>query len=78
MTNDHENTEFRSLPSVERLLQEPGLGGLAGAYSHAAVVSLARQQLDATRRAIRDGGTAPAVEQIAAQIMARAEEEWAP
>lgn len=78
MTNDQKNSEFRSLPSVERLMQEPGLGGLAGAYSHAAVVSLARQQLDATRRAIRDGATAPAVEKIAADIMARAEEDWTP
>ena len=78
MTHDQKNTEYRSLPSVEQLLQEPGLGGLAGAYSHAAVVSLARQQLDATRRAIRDGGSAPAVEQIAADIMARAKEDWTP
>ncbi|HCV28455.1 MAG TPA: L-seryl-tRNA(Sec) selenium transferase [Dehalococcoidia bacterium] len=78
MTNDDKNTQFRSLPSVEQLLQEPGLGGLAGAYSHAAVVSLARQQLDATRRSIRNGGDAPGMEQLAADIMARAEEEWAP
>jgi L-seryl-tRNA(Ser) seleniumtransferase len=78
MTNDHVNTQFRSLPSVEQLLQEPGLGGLAGAYSHAAVVSLARQQLDATRDAIREGENAPALQQIAADILARAEEEWAP
>jgi L-seryl-tRNA(Ser) seleniumtransferase len=78
MTNDHINTQLRSLPSVEQLLQEPGLGGLAGAYSHAAVVSLARQQLDATRQSIRDGGDAPGVGQLAADIVARAEEEWAP
>ncbi|MFP6594878.1 MAG: L-seryl-tRNA(Sec) selenium transferase [Dehalococcoidia bacterium] len=78
MTNDHINTQFRSLPSVEQLLQEPGLGGLAGAYSHAAVVSLARQQLDASRDAIRDGKNAPALQQLAAEIMARAEEEWSP
>lgn len=78
MTNDHINTQFRSLPSIEQLLQEPRLGGLAGAYSHSAVVSLARQQLDATRRSIRDGGTAPGVEQLAADILERAEQEWAP
>ena len=78
MTNDHLNTQFRSLPSVEQLLQEPGLGGLAGAYSHAAVVSLARQQLNDTRDAIREGINAPELQQLAADIMARAEEEWAP
>lgn len=78
MTNDHINTQFRSLPSVELLLQEPGLGGLAGAYSHAAVVSLARQQLDDTRDMIREGKNAPALQQLAADIMARAEEEWSP
>jgi len=78
MTNDHINTQFRSLPSVEQLLQEPGLAGLAGAYSHAAVVSLARQQLDAIRQSIRDGGDAPGVGQLAADIVARAKEEWAP
>ncbi|MDP6823538.1 MAG: L-seryl-tRNA(Sec) selenium transferase [Dehalococcoidia bacterium] len=78
MTNNHINTQFRSLPSVEQLLQEPGLGGLAGAYSHTAVVSLARQQLDAVRRSIRDGGNAPDLGQIAEDIMERAKEEWAP
>ncbi len=78
MTSDRINIQFRSLPSVEQLLQEPGLGGLAGAYSHTAVVSLARQQLDATRQSIRDGGDAPAIDQLAADIMARAKEEWAP
>ncbi|MDA1257754.1 MAG: L-seryl-tRNA(Sec) selenium transferase [Chloroflexi bacterium] len=78
MTNDRNNNEFRSLPSVERLMQEPELGGLAGAYSHAAVVSLARQQLEAAREAIRGGGQAPEPGQIAAVILARAEEGWAP
>ena len=78
MTNDHINTQFRSLPSVEQLLQELVLGGLAGAYSHAAVVSLARQQLDDTRDSIREGKDAPALQQLAADIMARAEDEWSP
>ncbi len=78
MTNDDINTQFRSLPSVEQLLQELILGGLAGAYSHAAVVSLARQQLDDARDSIREGKDAPALQQLAADIMARAEEEWSP
>ena len=78
MTNDDINTQFRSLPSVEQLLQELVLGGLAGAYSHAAVASLARQQLDDTRDSIREGKDAPALQKLAADIMARAEEEWSP
>ena len=78
MTNDDINTQFRSLPSVEQLLQELVLGGLAGAYSHGAVVSLARQQLDDTRDSIREGKDAPALQKLAADIMARAEEEWSP
>ncbi|MCX8252146.1 MAG: L-seryl-tRNA(Sec) selenium transferase [Dehalococcoidia bacterium] len=78
MTNNDINTQFRSLPSVEQLLQELVLGGLAGEYSHAAVVSLARQQLNDTRDSIREGKNAPALQQLAADIMARAEEEWSP
>ena len=78
MTNNDINTQFRSLPSVEQLLQELVLGGLAGEYSHAAVVSLARQQLNDTRDSIREGKNAPALQQLLADIMARAEEEWSP
>ena len=78
MTNDDINTQFRSLPSIEQLLQELVLGGLAGAYSHAAVVSLARQQLNDTRNSIREGKDAPSMQQLAADILARAEEEWSP
>jgi len=78
MTNDHVNTRFRSLPSVEQLLGEPSLSGLAGAYSHSAVVSLARYQLDAARQLIRDGLDAPNLEQITHAILERAEREWMP
>ncbi len=58
-------------------MQEPALGGLAGAYSHSAVVGLARRELERARQAIREGGAAPATGQLAATVMARAEAEWA-
>ncbi len=71
-------SELRSLPSVERLLEDPRLTGLAGAYSHASVVELARRELDSTRDRIRDGAPAPTLEYIVAAIEGRAATSWAP
>ena len=70
-------SELRSLPSVERLLEDPRLSGLAGAYSHASVVELARRELEANRKRIREGAPAPTIEALVGAIEDRASAAWA-
>ena len=66
--------QFRNLPSVDRVLALPNVLAAAEAYSREWVVELARQELDAARQRIRQGGEADGAEEIAALICRRAEE----
>ena len=61
-------TPFRSLPSVDRLLAEPRLQSLAEEFSHTAVLSLVRSELQEARAAISDGVKAPDMEQLARAV----------
>jgi L-seryl-tRNA(Ser) seleniumtransferase len=47
---------LRSLPSVDRLLQDERLAGLVRDHPRALVVEVAREELEAARQRIRDGG----------------------
>jgi L-seryl-tRNA(Ser) seleniumtransferase len=47
---------LRSLPSVDRLLQDERVAGLVRDHPRALVVEAAREALEAARRRIRDGG----------------------
>ena len=69
---------LRSLPSVERLLHDARISALAGAYSHSAVVTLVRSELDAARRAILEGGESPDDGHIVSAVLERAEQSWSP
>jgi L-seryl-tRNA(Ser) seleniumtransferase len=51
--------ELRKLPSVDRLLQEEAVAALVERWGHELTVEAAREALDATRQAIRDGGACP-------------------
>jgi len=55
---------LRQLPSVNQLLQAPGLQTLRDEHGHEATVDAIRAVLDATRRAIRDGADAPSREAL--------------
>ncbi|MCJ7523367.1 MAG: L-seryl-tRNA(Sec) selenium transferase [Dehalococcoidia bacterium] len=64
---------FRSLPSVDSLMSEAGIGQLRSAYPHDLVVDLIRQQLGLARISIAAGGSPPAVNQLVETICSRAE-----
>ena len=66
--------QFRNLPSVDRVLAVPEVAAAAAAYSREWVVELTREELQAARRRIRQGGEADGVAEIAALVCRRAEE----
>ena len=67
-------TQYRNLPSVDSVLAAPGVAAVAAAYSREWVVELARGELEAARRRIREGGEAVGVGEIAALVCRRVEE----
>ncbi|MCH7522099.1 MAG: L-seryl-tRNA(Sec) selenium transferase, partial [Candidatus Marinimicrobia bacterium] len=69
---------FRALPSVDKLLASPQSRELVQAYSHQAVVSLARDHLQEARTAIASGGVSPSLEQLVEAISRRARDLWRP
>ncbi|MBI2851327.1 MAG: L-seryl-tRNA(Sec) selenium transferase [Chloroflexi bacterium] len=64
-------SEFRRLPSVDKLVSDEGLKQLAVGFPHELLVSLVRQQLDAERLAIAAGKPAPSDDEIVAAIARR-------
>ena len=67
--------QFRNLPSIDSVLALPNVAAAAAAYSREWVVELAREELDAARQRIRQGGEADGAEEIAALLCRRVEEE---
>ena len=66
--------QFRNLPSVDSVLALPNVAAAAAAYSREWVVELAREELDAARQRIRQGGEADGAEEIAALVCRRVED----
>lgn len=64
------NADYRSLPSVDRLLADPALVELAAVYGQQRVTAQARTALESARRAIADGEAAPDAAAVAAQAVA--------
>ncbi len=64
--------QFRNLPSVDSVLAVPSVA--SAAYSREWVVELVREELEAARQRIRQGGEADGAEEIAALVCRRAEE----
>lgn len=60
--------ELRRLPSVDRLLQEPGISELIQASGRELVVDIVREVLEATRHAILAGEPCPSTEALVAAI----------
>ena len=70
------SSTFRNLPSVDLLLSQEPILRLAQTYSHDAVVTLIRQQLDECRRAIAQGIAAPTLPELVDMISHRATQAW--
>ncbi|MGC8828091.1 MAG: L-seryl-tRNA(Sec) selenium transferase, partial [Anaerolineae bacterium] len=60
--------ELRRLPSVDRLLQEPGISGLIQASGRELVVDIVREVLESARHAILAGEPCPSTEALIAAI----------
>lgn len=76
MTSNGHNEQLRSIPSVDTVLRDSRIGALAGERSLPAITTLVREVLDKARETVLDGSTAPELEQIARQVMERAERSW--
>lgn len=63
--------DMRSLPSVDRLLQEKSVLAMVARWGHPLTVDTVRETLDATRAAIRAGAGCPPVETLAQQVGVR-------
>ncbi|MGD8397830.1 MAG: L-seryl-tRNA(Sec) selenium transferase [Anaerolineae bacterium] len=64
-------SELRKLPSVDRLLQEEEVSGLAERWGHELVVDAAREALDAARVTIREGAACPPLEALVLDVGTR-------
>ncbi|MEE8470842.1 MAG: L-seryl-tRNA(Sec) selenium transferase [Dehalococcoidia bacterium] len=65
--------EFRSLPSVDRLISETGIKHLRDVYPHDLVVDLVRRQLEQDRLSIALGNPSPSTDEIVDSVCARAQ-----
>jgi L-seryl-tRNA(Ser) seleniumtransferase len=65
-------SSFAALPSVDRLLGEPGLAAQVASLGAALVKRAIQDELAAQREAIRAGAQAPPLPQLAAAVAARA------
>jgi len=72
------NAALRSLPSVDRLLEDPRLVALAQDYSRAGVAHLVRRELEEARNAVRNGAPASPAEALVAAVLRRAHHTWTP
>ncbi len=66
-------SEFRRLPSVDRLISEERIGQLREIYPHSLVVDLVRQRLEQDRLSITLGNPCPSVDEIVESICSRAQ-----
>ncbi|MBI4202571.1 MAG: L-seryl-tRNA(Sec) selenium transferase [Chloroflexi bacterium] len=69
-------SNFRALPSVDRLLAQSPLQELAHAYSRDALVGLIRQELQSQRAAISQGQQVPTINGLVEAIQKRATQQW--
>jgi len=65
------SSEFRRLPSVDRLISEERIKQLAEDYPHELLVSLVRQHLERERLAIAAGNPCPSIEEMVESISAQ-------
>ena len=73
-----DNKKFRELPSVDKILAAKESLTLAETYSHRALVTLARDSLQAAREGISSGRPVPSLQALVAEIEGRARALWQP
>ncbi len=67
--------EFRKIPGVDRLIEEPEIKRRLKETSHAAAVETIRSMLTEVRVSVSEGGTCPEYEEIKARAIAGLEEK---
>ena len=70
------DSAYRSLPSVDALLQSEEVANLVRNFSHEAVTTVAREVLRKARTVIKDTGSAPVMETMVSEIVKRANRAW--
>ncbi len=68
------NSEFRHLPSVDRLISEERIKQLEGIYPQELLVNLVRQHLERDRLSIAAGNPCPSIDEIVESICAQLRE----
>ena len=68
------NSEFRRLPSVDRLISEERIKQLEGIYPQELLVNLVRQHLERDRLSIAAGNPCPSIDEIVESICAQLRE----
>ena len=63
--------EFRSLPSVDRVLSDERLRQLEQTYAHSLLLSLVRRHLEHSRLSIAAGNPCPSVDEIVEAVSAQ-------
>ena len=66
-------SDFRNLPSVDKLLSDERLRCFEERYSHSLLLSLVRRQLEESRLAIARGNAAPSLDELVESICAHLE-----
>ena len=64
-------SEFRRLPSVDKILSEERLKELGADYPHELLVSMARQQLEVERQSIAGGKPSATLDQLVEAVVGR-------
>ena len=65
------SSEFRRLPSVDRVISEEGIRQLAGTFPHELLVNVIKRHLEEERLAIADGSPCPSISQIVEAVSAQ-------
>ncbi len=65
------SSEFRNLPSVDKLISDKRIKRLAGSYPHELIVNLVRRQLELERLAIASGNPCPSIDEVVESISAK-------
>ena len=73
-----DNNKYRELPSVDKILAAEKSRVLAETFSHDALVTLARDSLQAARKGISSGRPAPSLQALVEEIESRARALWQP
>jgi len=69
---------YRKLPSVDRLLSDERLSDVVASYSWDTVADVVREQVEAARKRIADGGDAPGIDELVAEVASTSRARYEP